>query len=75
MFYFVLHHYHPQQEKKAKNNLQHIHIVVYRVLMNAQSVNERVSERMQCNVIYMYINTLCSNIFELVSVVDWSVTE
>ena len=43
--------------------------------MNAQSVNERVSERMQCNVIYMYINTLCSNIFELVSVVDWSVTE
>ena len=49
--------------------------VVYRVLMNAQSVNERVSERMQCNVIYMYINTLCSNIFEVVSVVDWSVTE
>ena len=49
--------------------------IVYRVLMNAQSVNERVSERMQCNVIYMYINTLCSNIFELVSVVDWSVTE
>ena len=44
--------------------------------MNAQSVNERVSKRMQCNVIYMYryINTLCSNIFELVSVVDLSVT-
>ena len=37
--------------------------------MNAQSVNERVSERMQCNVIYMYINTFCSNIFG-VSVVD-----
>ena len=47
---------------------------MYRVLMNAQSVNERVSERMQCNVIYMYINTLSSNILELVSVVDWSET-